>query len=189
MRSTIEFIVIWVGCIYMTCLIVDVHEAFQAKLWQVLQFGWKDLCVSIAAVPLGLYLTVALDRLLKITEEQKEHVKERLLDRLLLTSVGFPEELFVRFALQQCFFPLFVRHWNWPDALRSPWLIAFMLGIAFGFGHIRLSIGGAKTVVKTAIKGVFYGFIVVGTGSLWAVIIAHSWNNGRLAFRKPLKQT
>jgi len=43
MRSTIEFIVIWVGCIYMTCLIVDVHEAFQAKLWQVLQFGWKAL--------------------------------------------------------------------------------------------------------------------------------------------------
>lgn len=182
MRTWFSAVIIWLGCLFAIWKTLDyLHPSFTDLLWTQLSFRWVDLWFVVVA-PASVYLTKLLDRILHIKQHEKEKVKNRLLDKLFLTSVAVPEELFVRFAVQQCYWPVAAWAYNWPHPLGTSWAAAILLGIAFGLGHFRFSKGGIKTVAKTAAKGIFYGLVVALTGSLWAVILGHLANNGWLAY-------
>jgi membrane protease YdiL (CAAX protease family) len=60
---------------------------------------------------------------------------------------------------------------------------AILSSVVFGFGHIYL---GLAHVPRTALVGVVFAFLTLGTGSLWPAIIIHAaldLHSGELGFR------
>lgn len=60
---------------------------------------------------------------------------------------------------------------------------ALLSSIVFGLGHLYL---GRAHVLKTAIAGLFFAFLVLVCGSLWPAILIHAamdWNSGDLGYR------
>jgi membrane protease YdiL (CAAX protease family) len=154
-------------------------------IWVTHHRAWADLHVGVGrpfptfvgAALLAGYLAFVLvrirallsnpERLLRFATRRTnvDPLSPRTLDEqrrfaVLSVSAGLCEEFFNRgFAL-----------WYF-TSLAGP-VAGFALAAAlFGFGHLYL---GRMHVVRTAIVGAVFGFLVIGTGSLWLAIVLHA---------------
>lgn len=90
----------------------------------------------------------------------------------LSVTAGICEEIIYRGFLLAYFGTWF----DWPLAL-------LFSSLAFGLGH---AYQGPAGVLKTALVGAAFGWLVLSTGSVWAAVVLHAaidWTAGLIAYR------
>lgn len=75
---------------------------------------------------------------------------------------GFGEELFFRGCLQSILF----------DKIKRGWVAILLTAIVFTLMHFDMS-----GIAPLLVQGIFYGYLVYSTGSIWSAVIAHALNN------------
>lgn len=150
----------------------------QHRAWAVLHVGaGRLLPTALGAAVLAGYLALVLVRVRALVADPERLVRfaarrtnldplaprttgEQRLFAVLAVTAGLCEEFLYRgFAL-----------WYF-TSLAGP-VAGFALAAAlFGLGHLYL---GRMHVVRTAIVGLVFGLLVIGTGSLWVAIALHA---------------
>lgn len=169
----------------LTATYSDKHPAAFLSLSQPLQ--WKNLTGIIIVFVLGWY---SFNHIISINESfipsgNDSTTPNILLDNYSITGLlvniliiglltGLCEELIFQGCLQKIIY----------ENLHRTWLSIFITSAVFALMHFNLS-----GFLPLFIQGVFYGYLLYSTGTIWSAIAAHSLNNSIVVVKTWLNHT